>query len=400
MHQMGVGAEESSGTISRPIKICFVSPLGYGLYNQTAGLSFGGAEVQFFLLANRLASDPAYNVSVLTTVDHQPGVETHGGLSVFKRLGQRRLDGKSGRSLLNSVRLTGGYLSAFADMWQQFRRIDADVYLHAGAGVEVGAYALICRLLRKRFLFFIASSADLWEPYGRIDGPLKWLFPLGIRLAHAIVCRTGEQQQQLFERYGRKGVLIRTGHPRPAFSNGPKTSILWVGRGVPLKQPDLFLDLAARLPRQSCVMVVNAEAGQEGLLQRIRERAQAMTNLVLHVNVPLSEMEKHFARARVFVNTSTYEGFPNTFVQAAMNGVPVVSWRVDPDRLLSQEVIGLCAGGSFDRLLGLVEDSCASEEKRKTLGRRAQEYAYAHHDVNQSAAALKAQVRSLVGPAH
>src|SRR5678815_2065604 len=152
MHQMGVGAEESSGTISRPIKICFISPLGYGLYNQAAGLSFGGAEVQFFLLANRLASDPAYDVSVLTTVDHQPGVETRGGLSVFKRLGQRRLDGRSGRNLLNSVRLSGGYLSAFADMWQQFRRIDADVYLHAGAGVEVGAYALICRLLRKRFL--------------------------------------------------------------------------------------------------------------------------------------------------------------------------------------------------------------------------------------------------------
>ena len=167
-----------------------------------------------------------------------------------------------------------------------------------------------------------------------------------------------------------------------------------------MKQPDLFLDLAERLPRQSCVMIVNAEADQEGLHQRILERAQAMPNLALHVNVPLSEMEQHFARARVFVNTSTYEGFPNTFVQAALNGVPVVSWRVDPDRLLSQEVIGLCAGGSFDRLLELVEDCCASEEKRKALGRRAQEYAYAHHDVNQSAAALKAQVRSLVGPAH
>ena len=77
---------------------------------------------------------------------------------------------------------------------RMFQDIDADVYLHAGAGVEVGAYALICRLLRRRFLFFIASSADLWEPYGRIDGPLKWLFPLGIRLAHAIVCRTAEQQ--------------------------------------------------------------------------------------------------------------------------------------------------------------------------------------------------------------
>jgi glycosyltransferase involved in cell wall biosynthesis len=382
-----------------PLRVCFISPLGYGLYNSESGKSFGGAEVQFFLLANALASDPAYVISVLTTVAHQPGVETHGGLTLFKRLGQGRLELKSGRDILNPVRLVGGYISAFWDMWQQFRRIDADVYLHAGAGVEVGAYALICRLLRKRFLFFIASSADLWEPYGKIQGPLKWLFPLGIRLAEAVVCRSDEQRQRLSEKYGREGVLIRTGHPRPTFHNEPKTSILWVGRGVPLKQPEMFLDLVERLSSHRCVMVVTAEVGQESLLQYIRNRAQVMPNLELHEQVPLHEIEQHFARARVFVNTSTYEGFPNTFVQAAMNGVPVVSWRVDPDRLLSHDTIGLCAGGSFDRLLGLVEELCASQEKREMLGRRAQQYAYAHHDINQSTAALKAYITFRVGQA-
>lgn len=397
---MGVGAEsESNGTVSRPIKICFISPLGYGLYNQSAGRSFGGAEVQFFLLANLIAGDPAYDVSVLTTVNHQPGVEHHGGLTLFKRLGQGRLQKTSARGAVDLIRLAQGYVSAFWDMWQQFRRIDADVYVHAGAGAEVGAYALICRLLRKRFLFFIASSADLWEPYGGSEGPLKWLFPLGIRLAHGIVCRSEEQQQQLWATHRRKGLLIKTGHPLPAFRNESKTSILWVGRGVPLKQPDLFLELAKRLPGQSCVMVVSHEAGQEGLMQRIRDRAKNIPNLALHENVPLHEMAQYFGRARIFVNTSTYEGFPNTFVQAAMNGVPVVSWRVDPDRLLSQEIFGLCADGSFDRLLELVDELCATEEKRKMLGQRAQEYAHRHHDVNQSAAGLKTQVRSLVGQA-
>src|SRR5262245_3228096 len=373
----------------RPLRVCFISPLGYGLYSPQSGLSYGGAEVQFFLLANVLARDPSYDVSVLTTVDHHPGVENHGGLTLVKRLGQGRLQKGSAKA----------YLSAFRDMWREFRRIDADLYLHAGAGVEVGAYALICRLLRKRFLFFIASSADLWEPYGKIDGPLKWLFPLGIRLAHAVVCRSDEQRQRLVETYGRKGWLIRTGHPLPAFSNEPKTSILWVGRGVPLKQPELFLDLAERLPRQSCVMVVRTEIGQEGLMQRIRDRAKNMPNLTLYEDVPLAETEQHFSRARVLVNTSTYEGFPNTFVQAALNGVPIVSWRVDPDRLLSEKIIGLCANESFDRLAQLVSDLCASEDQQKKLGMQAQDYAYRHHDVNLSASALKAHVQSLVGKA-
>src|SRR5262245_15625520 len=381
----------------RPLRVCFISPLGYGLYNPKSCRAFGGAEVQFFLLANVISGDPAYEVAVLTTVDRQPGVETRGGLTVFKRLGKGRLTTTAERGVRNHLQRVREYVSAFRDMWREFRRIDADVYFHAGAGVEVGAYALICRLLRKRFLFFIASSADLWEPYGKVEGPLKWLFPLGIHLAHAVVCRSNEQRQRLADTYGRKGWLIRTGHPLPAFSNEPKTSILWVGRGVPLKQPEMFLDLVERLPRQSCVMVVRAEVGQEALIQRIRDRAKNMPNLTLYENVPLAETEQHFSHARVLVNTSTYEGFPNTFVQAALHGVPVVSWRVDPDRLLSQETIGLCAGESFDRLVGLVEDLSTSQEKCETLGRRAQDHAYAHHDVNQSAAALKAHVRSLYG---
>jgi hypothetical protein len=40
-----------------------------------------------------------------------------------------------------------------------------------------------------------------------------------------------------------------------------------------------------------------------------------------------------------------------------------------------------------------------SENQQKKLGMQAQGYAYKHHDVNLSAAALKAHVLSLVGKA-
>lgn len=374
------------------MKVCFISPLGYGLHNRQSGYPFGGAEVQFFLLAQALASDPGFQVTVLTTVREDPGAERHGQLTVVKRQGGDRL-------AVGSLR---GYASAFLDMRRVLREIDAEVYLHAGAGVEVGAYALICRLLRRRFIFVVASSADLRKPNGQVQGPLAWLYPLGMRLADAVVCRTGEQLEWLRTRYGREGVLIRSGHRVPervpeAQARLEKTTILWVGRMHPLKQPGMFLDLAERLPKERCVMVIMRDPAHEELARAVRARASALGNVTLREDVPFNEMEEFFERAKLIVNTSTYEGFPNTFVQAAMYGTPILSWTVDPDGALARHGIGVCAEGSYGRLVASAEQVCASESLRAELGKRAAEYARAHHDVNRSAEAVKALVRALTG---
>ena len=378
-------------------KVCLISPLGYGLYNPASRLPFGGAEVQFYLLANALAGDPAYSVSVLTTVSENPGVETCGELKVFKRQGQRRTDVKLKKGFLNRVQKVWSYLEAFKEMRRQFIEIDADVYFHAGAGVEVGAYALLCLLLRRRFLFFIASSADLWEPYGRVEGPLKWLFPLGVRLAHEVVCRSAEQQDRLQDQYGRTGVLIRTGHPCPSTRDIPKSYVLWVGRGNPLKQPEMFLELAARMPQHRFVMVVMHENAHLDLLQRMRVRVASLSNLELYEDVPWSEIDTYFAHARVFVNTSTYEGFPNTFVQAALSATPVVSLLVDPDEVLAKQQIGVCARGDFEQLLGLTKWLLADSEAITSLGRRARSYALANHSLDKVTGDLKHLIGTLIG---
>ena len=379
----------------RPVKICLISSLGYGLYSPDSGIPFGGAEVQFYLLANALAGDDAYSVSVLTTVDESPGIETRGKLKIFKRLGQRRIDSKPQRGFLNRLQQVWGYLSAFREMRRKFIEIDADMYLHAGAGVEVGAYALICRLLRRRFLFFIASSADLWEPYGKVEGPLKWLFPLGIRLAHQVVCRSREQQERLMGQYGRTGVLIRTGHPIPMDNGSARSVILWVGRIHPLKQPHLFLDLAERCPKDRFVMIGMRDEREIELWGNTCERASQLPNVSFHQNLSLQQVDRMFASAKIFVNTSTYEGFPNTFVQAALNGVPIVSWNVNPDQVVTQHQIGLYAGGSFDQMLAAVQSLSGDEPLRAGHARRARSYAIANHNLDHSVDQLKQILQSL-----
>jgi len=382
----------------RPIKVCFISPLGYGLYRPESGYPFGGAEVQFFLLSRELSADEAFQVSVLTTVREAPGVERQGALTVVRRQGLNRLGPRVGRTWWGSLGAAPRYASAFRAMCSVLRAIDADVYVHGGAGVEVGAYALICRLLRRRFAFVVTSSADLLKPNGQVTGSLRWLFPLGLRLADAVICRTQEQRTRLHDHYGLDGVLIRTGHPTVKRTGEHRSTVLWVGRTHPLKQPEMFLDLAERLPSERCVMVVMRHPAYQGLMTAVQKRAGKVANLTVHEDVPLSEVDQYFERAKLFINTSTYEGFPNTFVQAALHGTPILSWTVDPDRVLEQHGIGTCAAGSFERLVSAAGEICSSEELRAKMGNRGREYAATYHDLSRSAGEFKALVRSLVGP--
>ena len=390
-------------TASRPLKVCFISPLGYGLHHPEVKVPFGGAEVQSYLSARALARVPGFDVSVLTTVGEQPFTEVIEGLTLIARRTKGRLTEES-RGAISSgsftVRRYTRYMAALWEMWAQFRDIDADVYIHAGAGVEVGAYALICRLLRRHFIYVIASSIDLALPYGSVSGPLKWLYPFGVRHAQAVICRTEDQQAALHNGYRRRGIVIRTAHPIPPESSANRRSVLWAGRIHPLKQPRLFLDLAERCPEQAHVMVGMRDSAQGELWESICGRARGLPNLSFEPNLPLHRMDDLFATARVFVNTSAYEGFPNTFVQATLHGVPIVSWVVNPDRVLTDQRVGFCADGSFDHLVSSVRRLSLDERLYEDYARRARTYGVEYHSLERSVSQLKELLVSLAFSNH
>ena len=392
------GGLKLMNTKPRPLRICFISPLGYGLYHPEAKVPFGGAEVQFYLSARALARVPGFDVSVLTTVGEQPFTEVIEGLTLIARRTKGRLTEESRDAIFSgsfTVRRYTRYMAALWEMWAQFRDIDADIYIHAGAGVEVGAYALICRLLRRHFVYVIASSIDLALPCGSVSGPLKWLYPFGVRHAQAVICRTEDQQAALHNGHRRRGIVIRTAHPIPPKSSANRRSVLWAGRIHPLKQPRLFLDLAERCPEQAHVMVGMQDSGQRELWESICSRARGLPNLSFEPNLPLHRMDELFATARVFVNTSAYEGFPNTFVQATLHGVPIVSWIVNPDRVLTDQGVGFCAEGSFDRLVSSVCTLSLEERLHEDYARRARIYGVEYHSLERSVSQLKELLVSL-----
>src|SRR6202011_2983272 len=94
-----------------------------------------------------------------------------------------------------------------------------------------------------------------------------------------------------------------------------------------------------------------------------------------------SEVNELLARSHVFVNTSRYEGFPNTFIQAWMREVPVVSLQVDPDRLLEEQGVGIACDDSEQQLAAAVRGLLEDAARRAGYARRAREYAMSRHSM-------------------
>jgi glycosyltransferase involved in cell wall biosynthesis len=231
----------------------------------------------------------------------------------------------------------------WSGLWSALERADADLYYTSCAGMHVGLLALFCRRHGKRFIFRSASDTDcdpskLLVRYRRD----RWLYGYGLARADAILVQSQAQQRALARHYrlrGRvAGMLVEPAQPAATRD----IDVLWVSNIRRVKRPDRMLELAARLPRQSIHMAGGPLPGEQALYREIANAAATRSNVAFHGRLAYRDTGALYARARVFVNTSDVEGFPNSYLQAWMRGVPVVT-LIDPDRVIEREGLGIAA---------------------------------------------------------
>jgi glycosyltransferase involved in cell wall biosynthesis len=133
------------------------------------------------------------------------------------------------------------------------------------------------------------------------------------------------------------------------------------------KRPQLLLELAARLPHRSFVMVGGPVLGEEALFERMRREAAGFANVEFAGFLPLAQVERRFDTARVFVNTSEHEGMPNTFLQAWSRGIPTVA-TVDVGTPVHKQF------GSAEEGVREIEALFADQKTWDSLSRRCREY--------------------------
>ncbi len=366
-------------------RICFVSPHAYALFSGIPR-GFGGAEVQQWLIGRALDAR-GFDVRFVTYAPGRAHDERYGDIRVFTVPGPGH--GRPGLA---------GKL-ANIDLWRALSRAGANVYYQRCAGTLTGVVGLYARLHRKPFLFSVANDRDLDGHYLRTAAPHQaMLFRLGMRLASAIVIQSEHQARLLREGWGREGVLIPSACPIPEAPLPPATArrgALWVGNMLPKKRPVLLADLAAAVPEVPFTMIA-PETGDPAFVRSALERLKGCPNLRHVPRAPYEAMPGYYRDAALLVSTSTAEGFPNVFLEAWANRMPVVSLEIDPDELLCEKGLGAHAK-TIDEMAAAVRRLAADPAERDAIGARGQAWVRERHAPEAVGARYETLLRSMMG---
>jgi len=212
----------------------------------------------------------------------------------------------------------------------------------------------------------------------------------GLKLARDIIVQNQYQKRILEKRFGINGLIINQMTPFVSESSISKKEtpiqVLWIANFKDIKQPEIFIELANRL--NTICNNINYKMIMAG---RIAPNYQKILNNALRLNSQLSylgelsqeNVNKLLQKSHLLVNTSIFEGFSNTFVQAWMRKVPVVSMNSNPNQVLTKLNIGYIAP-TLDELTEKVTKLIHNDNLRRDMGERAYIYATENHSLEKN----------------
>lgn len=352
------------------INICFIAPTASPLLFKTKPKNVIGPDIDLVNLAEVL-SKKGYKINFITFAPNKSTKLKMNNISIIK---------------MYNPNLKMNIVSKIISIWKSLKEADSDIYFHYGD--FMGLTSIFTFLNGKKSLYRIGSdyfvNKKVVNKKNREFSSSKFsLRSIGnwidIKFADDICVQTEYQYKLLKENYGKKGVIIKNhiNLKNSDSKNQKKFIALWVGSIADVKQPHLFLKLAKSLPQITFWMI----GGHTGELdKKFIEYSKKLENFHFFGAIPPSEIDQYFKNASVLINTSIFEGFPNSFIQAWMYDAPVISLNVDPDGIIKQKKMGFNSK-TYENLKIDLKNLMENEDLRIEMGNNGRNYVVNEHDI-------------------
>jgi glycosyltransferase involved in cell wall biosynthesis len=347
------------------MKFFFFSSFAHLALDRNSHRVSGGAELQVALLGKALAQ---LGHEVVFMGSDMPG--TH----------PRLLEGV--RLLRGGHFHTGSFLDtalAFPRVLNALAREKPDCVLILGWTTWLYFFLQLRSIFKFRLAFICGLDTEINGEFRRAYPIRGALFEKAVQAADLRFAMSG-YQEMLFQKRNMKCSLYRNLIlPRTLPRTIPKDiDLLWVARCQPIKQPHRFLDLVEKLPDTKCQMICPRE--NVALWESVRKRAQKLPHLTFLEKVPYHQIQEHYDAAKIFVNTSVFEGWPNSFIQSGLASTALLSLNINPDGLFEKYFLGKCAHGEDARLVEFAHQMLADPEALSNMQKGSEDFVAQLHD--------------------
>lgn len=345
-------------------KICFVALSSLPLLTSSENIKYmGGSELKQVLIGRELAKR-GFQISFIT-YDENSEKEKADEITIIKSFSPLK-----NYSLLKMALM----------IWKSLKTANADIYFK---GIDlVGIIPLFCIIQGKKYVRWIGSDSELLFERFRKTYPIRLY--IDIKFAHRIIVQNLFQKELIEKKFKKKCVLIKNPMIIPdnikIKNKENKNNILWVGTIRPVKHPNIFLKIAQSLPQFRFIMIGGESKEEKKFFNEIEKEANTISNLEFLGFVPHHKIQKYYEEASLLINTSQIEGFPNTFLEAWINSIPVISLSVDPDEIICNKKLGLHSK-TFQQLIQDIKTIMFNDNLRIEMGMNGKKYVEQNHDL-------------------
>ncbi|MDX2245487.1 MAG: glycosyltransferase family 4 protein [Bacteroidia bacterium] len=362
------------------MKICFVLPHFHLEYT-------GGAETQCYYLARELSSrnwEVHYiRESGKSQSEVMDGIVVH---PIPKR--------KSYLKWMNFLALRKQMKNIQADYWYTRANISylfwMNLFARNTGGKVIWAFSRDSQLTPGGELE--RHGSPFIQAFHRIN---EWLFFRTLPKIDLILSQTKDQENLLKGNLGLSGQQIYNAHPVPHEESdmARKNTVLWIGRMQDFKHPERFIALADSMQDQNIEFGMIGGLGNDPLSRQVQAAAEKNSRMKLHGRVSPEVVHQKLNEVKFLVNTSDYEGFSNTFIEAWQRGVPVVSFYVDPDQMITQKNLGIVSNNP-EEIKAWITDLITQPDKWETISQRCKAFAKANFEIGAAVDTLETVLKT------
>lgn len=278
------------------------------------------------------------------------------------------------------------FYKRYPSLLKATKNYNPDYLIQECAGLETGIMGLISKKLNLPFIYRVANDIDADDRYKRRLSIIQQIsYRYGLNRADAIFCQNSYQYNKFKKCFPEKKIVkihnpYYFGDGLIDFSNSDRRRyIAWLGVFQKQKNLPALLEIVRSLPKVEFKIAGRSGGTIDYNTKKALSQLQQLKNVDLVGYLNRKEILPFLSNSYALLNTSHYEGFSNTFLEAFAAGAPIVTTtKVDPDNIIADNNLGIVKkdySELSDAIMSIINDT-----NYKIISRRCRDYLRKNHD--------------------